>query len=297
MLYDAHCHISTDFDPSGLDDLIAKVQGLGQCQFVVMSTNHLDFQYVDALAQQCGNVIPSFGVHPWCSHLFTFDTALSKREHYELVFGKPVDDELLSLLPVPLDFDAHLEKLVGLCQNYTRVCWGEVGLDKLFRIPNSGYFCNPEFKGEPRLTQYRVSMAHQKQVLAKQLSVALVNDWPVSVHIVRAGGVLHGMLKELLEPHGISARLCLHSYTGSVDTLKLFYKDFKEHEIYVSLSTVLNGERPGLLQQLLAAVPASNLLIETDVCLDRWDPVPLLKTIGAAVGECGEAWERFISPR
>lgn len=294
-MYDAHCHVSTDFG-GDVDALVDRVRGWSPTRFVVMSTNHLDYQLVDTLAEQCDNVVPAFGVHPWYAHLFSLDISLSKEEHYSNVFGKEVDDELLAVLPQPMDFDAHMGNLVEACRRHGKVCWGEVGLDKLARVPTSGFYGNGEFKGESRLSPYKVSMDHQKLILKRQLEVAIANDWAVSIHNVKAGGALHDVLKEVLAPSK-PTRLCLHSYTGSKETLRMFQRDFKHHKIFVSVSSMVNGDKPQQLNIIMDTTADGCLLTETDCPLDRMDPGPLLETINRELTnavKCGEL-DSFLS--
>lgn len=288
-LYDAHCHISTGFNLRDVDELAEKV-GQWPCTLVVMSTNHLDYRCVEALAQRCDNVIPSFGVHPWYAHLFSFDTTRDKKAHYTEVFGSDVDDCMLQVLPDPMDFDEHMDKLVECCERYEVVVWGECGLDKLFRVPTNGFFGNPVRVGDStttKLSSYRVSMAHQKRVLQRQLDVAMSHNLPLSLHNVKSGGVLHTMLHEALHRCPLStSRVCLHSYTGSVDTLRLLHSVFGER-VYVSLSQALNmadANAKDKTSALAAVLAPAQLLAETDLCVDTAENI--VAPLAAASEHC-----------
>lgn len=299
-LYDAHCHISTDFNGEDIDELIARVKRWAPAQFVVMSTNHLDYKYVDELATNCSNVIPSFGVHPWYSHLFTLESGgVDKKTHYCSVFGtEDVEATLLEILPEPIHFETHLRQLVALCLKHSpRVCWGELGLDKLFRVPDNGFYSNPQ-RPSTKLTNYRVSMSHQKRILERQLDAALQHNWPLSLHNVKAGGAVVTILRESLERNGIGhgARVCFHSYTGSIDTLKMVMKQLKPHTIFVSVSGYINLARMDEFKELCNVVPRGQLLTETDLCLNYKHPdtyeelVKVSQTVVDVRGNDEEEW-------
>ncbi|CDR47432.1 CYFA0S32e00254g1_1 [Cyberlindnera fabianii] len=315
MLADAHCHVSTDFDPLKIDELTQCYSKIKDARFVVMSTNHIDYEHVHKLALKTENIIvPSFGVHPWYSHLFTLEPSgclVDKETHYNSIFNKPITQELLSLLPIPIHLDEHLDKLISLIKQYRdthdrSVCWGEIGLDKVFRIPNTGFFANPATRhlteSDISLTNYRISMTHQRQVFIKQLRIAIELNLPISIHNVKSSGAIHDIIKEELTPDTTS-RICLHSYTGSIDTLKMFLSTFEKNKgaskFYASFSSVINGCGPKReeLAQLLDCLPKDRVLSETDVTLDRFieqgGPLGLLREIVGLLGDEDTLFRNF----
>lgn len=129
---DAHCHVTSSLDVETLASIL-KARNFNCC---LMSTYWKDWELIQQV-RPLRTLLKSQGVHPWFSHLYRVDKTLSKVEHYKTaISGANADPEsfqiLLDLLPEPIDLvtdeqDADFEIL------------GEVGLDKVFRIPRSGY--------------------------------------------------------------------------------------------------------------------------------------------------------------
>lgn len=302
MLIDAHCHIATDCDPCNLNTIAGEYEKFrGSLRLTLMSTNHIDFQYVTELANRLGDmIIPCYGVHPWYSHLFTFETGIDKLAHYKQVFELKEDDEIdedfLTVLPDPMNFDKHLKVMKRLYETHSVVCVGEIGLDKLFRIPSSGFYSNPDFrsgKEDIRLTNYKTSMKHQKRVFSQQLQLAFELNLSVSIHNVKSGGLIHEVISKEI-PDDYSAGVCLHSFTGSLDTLKLFIKTFSKRSstLFVSLSHFINNrqDKRDELTEILKQISPSNILIESDMAIDQQNPLDHLKAIEKSVLEI-KGWE------
>lgn len=296
MLIDAHCHVSTECDPLRIDELVKEyAQFEDSLRLILMSTNHIDYQYVDRLAQGLsGMVTPCFGVHPWYSHLFSLDGMISKEGHYRQVFGikegSKLDDEILNILPDPIDFNQHLQIMRNLINKYDIAVLGEIGLDKLFRIPTSGFYGNPKFKESKDvvgLTNYKTTMEHQKRIFIEQLKIAVELNLPISVHNVKTSGVIHDIISKELLKSDYSSSVCLHSYTGSIETLELFLKSFKKSKasFYVSLSNFINNSeaKKQELEGILKVMPRGNVLTETDMTIDNMNPIEQLKSIRGSV--------------
>ncbi|KAH3681658.1 hypothetical protein WICPIJ_007384 [Wickerhamomyces pijperi] len=307
MVYiDAHCHISPTIEPYQedgviLQSLISKYNAAEynpDVKFLLMSSNHIDYKYVDAISNECDNVIASFGLHPWYTHLYKLDDSLDKIEHYKSVFKvDSIDEKLLSVLPEPMSFKTHFENIKVLIQkrldNGEKACIGEIGLDKLFRIPTTGYF-GFSADEEAKLTNYKTNMDHQKFIFIEQVKLAASLELPISVHNVKAGGVLFEVLKKELSLFpDLKLNVCLHSYTGSLDTLKLFFSTFNKNKqskvnIYCSLSQVINGGKP--IEDIIKAVPEDFILTETDISMPiksdhRFKPLPLIQQITGSINE------------
>lgn len=305
-LIDAHCHISPAIETyqEGSETIRSLTHKYNNAdhnphvKFLLMSSNHIDFRYVDAISTECDNVIASFGLHPWYTHLYKLDDSMDKSNHYKSVFKvENLDQTFLNILPEPMSFNEHFREIKSLIQKRLdrgeKVCLGEVGLDKLFRIPTTGYF---GYAGgeEVRLTKYRTSMDHQTFIFIEQVRLAAKLRLPLSVHNVKAGGVLFEILKkELGGIPDLKLNVCLHSYTGSLDTLKLFFNTFNKNkksgvDIYCSLSQVINGEKP--MEDLLKTISNEFILTETDISMPiqkdhKFRPLELLREITDSIND------------
>ena len=90
-------------------------------------------------------VIPSFGFHPWFSHLVSndLDDALksvegqlvSKDEHYKSVLTPEPSDDIISGLPDPLPLSTVLDGIRFNLRAFPAALVGEIGMDRGFRIP------------------------------------------------------------------------------------------------------------------------------------------------------------------
>ncbi|CCH45392.1 putative deoxyribonuclease [Wickerhamomyces ciferrii] len=290
MIFDAHCHIGTDVAKESIDGLVETYKEIclkEDLRLVLMSTNHIDLEYITKFAS-IPQVTPSFGVHPWYSHFFTLDQVFDKQKHYSQIFKKEsVDNELLTLLPDPIDFHQHLSMIKQLIPKYQKpIVIGEIGLDKLFRIPTSGFYGNPQCCGKEqdiRLTNYKVNMDHQKRIFIEQLKVAFELNLSISIHNVKTSGVIHEILLKVLKDYpNYVGSICLHSYTGSIETLELFIKTFKKSKIhfFISLSSFINNNaKRDELENVLKIIPDESVLIETDITIENHNPMEKLLEI------------------
>ena len=243
-----------------------------------MSSNLGDQDLVRQLTDQHPErILPAFGLHPWWSHHISFaETRPLKRKHYATVFpgcfeAESGDDEaLLASFPEPTLFQDYVEDVLKprLLQ-YPAAMLGEVGLDKVFRIPHPQTEVKTdrnEGKAAKRFTNLRTSTEHQLRLLREQLGIAFELDRNVSMHSVQAQGSMMELLAALPEQSKYWSRsrskICMHSYGGSVDTIRRLHKLHPER-IYFSFSTTING-RLDRLNMLIAAVPDDRLLIESD---------------------------------
>ena len=97
------------------------------------------------------------------------------------------------------DWYERLERYINL--NKTCII-GEIGLDR-----------NRRFKS--------TFETHQKKVFIMQLRLAAKLNRPVSVHSVKADGAIVELLEnEVKEGHALPPKICIHSFAGSVETLK-----------------------------------------------------------------------------
>lgn len=223
-VYDAHCH------PTDTMASIASVSQMKTRVLTIMATRPEDQQLVADVADQLGpssatlddetRLVPSFGWHPWFSHLLFDESdyagrgALTEQEkclHYQAVLSpKPEDLEFLRALPDPRPISRFLAQTKALLQKYPLALVGEVGLDKGFRIPETWVPGRQEPRDESltpggregrKLSPHRVSMAHQRKVLEMQLRLAGEMQRPVSVHGVQAHGLLFDTFRSLWQGH------------------------------------------------------------------------------------------------
>jgi Tat protein secretion system quality control protein TatD with DNase activity len=142
---------------------------------------------------------------------------------------------------------------------------GEIGLDKIFRLRD---------QRTEKLSKVQTTMQHQIEILEKELYLAAKYKRAVSVHCVQSTGAITQLLdRKIKKREPLPSRICLHSFGGSVDTIKALTKLTKQKkkeekegisvDIYFSFSIVVN-EKYDRLPDLIRAVPEDRLLIETD---------------------------------
>lgn len=239
MLCDAHCHPT---DTPGTLDAIAGLPA----RLICMTTRFDDVDLVDRIAN-FPNVIPAYGLHPWFSHLVSFENDITKEEHYSKVFSEPPSPQDLDQLPSPIYFPKHVQRLEQSLERHPRAIVGEIGLDKAFRVKLNGI-----------LTHYRVLMSHQRRVLAAQLKLASDYNRSVSMHGVHC----HQALYDECSNYKLRS-LCLHSYSGSADFYANQWLKIR-YPVYVSVAVLINGKSPQKLHSMLAGVPADRILTESD---------------------------------
>jgi len=166
---------------------------------------------------------------------------------------------------------------------------------------SEGHYTPGAREGRP-LSPYKVDMEHQISILRAQLQLAGKLYRPVSVHCVQAYGVILEILQDLWVGHErpskrqqkkdksveqahaeensdaeIDAaieritlpyppRVCLHSYSGSVDLLKQFLNPRVPADFYFSFSTIINFSTTSSekVTEVIKALPDSRILIESD---------------------------------
>lgn len=274
-VFDSHCHLSCHpiGDPKELISVLHDCD-YSTHSFNIMSTNAYDLPYLEKLVEEDSKdvIVPYLGIHPWYSHLFSLENS-SKEDHYSNVLSD-VTPELIQTLPEPISLQEHLDRLYKLGNKYKSIGKafgiGEVGLDKLFRIPSSGYYGSPHLENIS-LTKSKVRMEHQLEIFRAQMELANELQVPVSLHCVKAHGALYDALssKYLSCPH-----IILHSYSGSLDQAKRWVKDFKEQnrKLMFSLSQFVNGkvEKSADLQALVLLLEDHQILLESDFPIDQY---------------------------
>lgn len=287
-LGDCHCHLSVEITRDGGKEVLGKIREYEEeYKFSLMSTNHIDVDIVKEIGDGAGArteaavevgtgaprptpLVPYFGVHPWYSHLFATE-ARPKAEHYQAILTPDVGTELLDVLPEPILLQDHLDKIRRFCNEF-RVCGiGEIGLDKLFRIPSNGYYGNQEISNDSdtKLSRYRVKMDHQVNVLVPQLELARELDVAVSLHCVKAHGALYDAVLALAPD---LLRIVLHSFTGSIEQALLWKRNF--NQVMFSFSNYINGSeaKRSQLKELVELLEDNQILIESDLSIDHTIP-------------------------
>lgn len=284
-LGDGHCHLSVEINTISGEQLILALHkvDLPIGFFKLMSTNHIDVEVVDQLAEQLQLVAPFFGVHPWYSHLFTSldpngfeDEQEWKRAHYLQVLSPCPSELLMEAMPVPIRMDTHLDTVRSLMKKYSEkskrlVGGGEIGLDKLFRIPSNGYFGNQNITNdsETKLSGCRVKLDHQVDLFKAQLQLADELELPISVHCVKA----HGPLFDIVTSYKHIPRIILHSFSGSVDQARLWIRHYSKssQRLSFSFSHYINGteSKQQHLADILSHLHDDQILIESDLSIDN----------------------------
>lgn len=205
----AHCHPTDDPRPwKDIKTLSDKLSEAKVGHVCAMSTSIKDQEYVAHLADLLPEiVVPAFGYHPWFSHTIAVDRSHKDAEHYmELFRNTSQQDELQVLaaeLPPPSALSDLLDTLRHNLQKYPKAILGEVGIDKVFRIPQDpkGFSREPHNHSLGRrdrpLTNFTIPLEHQLHIAKAQISVAIELRRSVSFHSVRAGGATLQILDEL----------------------------------------------------------------------------------------------------
>ena len=251
-------------------------------------------------------IIPSFGFHPWFSHQLIEDRGFpvgerpSKADHYRQVI-KPVpenDQDFLNSLPEPLLLSEVLQAIESHLLQYPDALVGEIGLDKAFRIPGAQLLDDPSDldagltpgrREGRKLSPYRVNPHHQQKILLSQLRLAAKLQRPVSVHGVAAHGLLYetiastwrsqqiiGDTENTISEEGKAElryehkphppRICLHSYSGHVDTMKQYLQPSVPAKVFFSFCTLVNfSPESARAVDVIKAVPPDRVLAESDL--------------------------------
>ncbi|KAJ1963923.1 hypothetical protein GGI12_001749 [Dipsacomyces acuminosporus] len=152
---------------------------------------------------------------------------------------------------------------------------GECGLDKAARNPATGKVY--PFEAQVGLLREQLELAHKLNV-------------PVSLHCVRAFSAMHGILRDMEAKKTLPPRIMLHSYSGSPDMLQqMFFKGELGARIYVSFSHFVNSRNRAKSKACMAVVPASRLLVESDLH-DARGTHPALASIVELVAEA-RGWD------
>ena len=230
-VFDAHCH------PTDTPSCLTNIPNMKARILTIMATRAQDQDIVAKFQDEMGlreaskrdlttvgnfpcQIVPSFGWHPWFSHLLYDDTcpavqghsrSLDVVGHYRGVFTPPPeDDDFLASFPDPLPLSRYLDQARDHLQKYPFALVGEIGLDRSFRVPDHRLPKHPKkafeerisgSRGGRRLSPCTVHLDHQRRILMAQLNLAGEMQRPVSVHGVAAHGLLFETLRETWKGH------------------------------------------------------------------------------------------------
>lgn len=181
-------------------------------------------------------------------HTISFSsTAVSKEDHYRSILLPPSFksasetleqrnspspsvralsdfENLMKYLPEPVPIQSILSELRDNFINFPQAMLGEVGLDKVFKLPFGKKGWTREIENNPKsdeddgsaqsanphtlalrhhkLSSLTPSMSHQVEILRFQLSLAVEFKRNVSLHCVKASGALTQCLEDERAKHG-----------------------------------------------------------------------------------------------
>lgn len=180
------------------------------------------------------------GVHPWFSHQISLlDRVPTKLDHYTALFPTTSVAEIEALLPAlgeVVSIESVLEDLQRRWSQDNESGLGEIGLDRAFQLLNVPY----TFESKSRLGQegrkysnLTTPIGHQVAIV--QAQIRLLRSLPsdqrqegrsraISFHSVRAPAATFECFKTLRQEMGQeewkSLRICVHSFGGSVDSIR-----------------------------------------------------------------------------
>ena len=138
---------------------------------------------------------------------------------------------------------AWRDALVQVLTDYPGSAVGEVGLDRWI----AGH-----------------DVEAQRRVFAEELLIAAEVGRPVTIHCLRAWGMLQEMLRAgPAPPRGF----LLHAYAGPMELVS----EFARAGAFFSFSPYFLHERKGKQRRVFAEIPLERLLVETDAP-DLWPP-------------------------
>ncbi|KAF8808130.1 TatD DNase family Scn1 [Phlegmacium glaucopus] len=295
-IVDVHCH-PTDA-PDGISSNSMQHLDITVC---AMSTMQTDQALVKQLATAYPEkVVPCFGYHPWFSHLIsTTSNPISKDEHYRSLFlpssignaaADATDSEetnsleaqfatLIAHLPDPRPLSEVLTELRQNLSDFPTSMLGEVGLDRVFRVPLD-YFASPR-----HLTAFTIPLAHQVAILEAQMEVAVELGKNISLHSVKSQQATLDSLGRMKKKFGEKwnrISLDIHSCGFNPQTWRDIER--KHENVFLSLSTVINHRHPNH-RALIAGCSPNRLLVESDyndvdMCTKQtWDMIRIIAEV------------------
>ncbi|KAJ3534209.1 hypothetical protein NM208_g7636 [Fusarium decemcellulare] len=270
----------------------------------------------DCFSRERTTVVAGYGRHPWFSHelyddsvddptyVASEDIEAAKEKHYKAVLTpSPEDPAFWNDLPTPIPLSTFITETRTRLLADPLAMVGEIGLDKVFRLPmqwqeGEKATRDPARTGGGRqrrpLSSIRIEMSHQKAVFAAHLSLAGELGRAVSVHGVQSHGILYDALTESWKGHELRGRrfqqkqakedngtseeanspkpfpprICLHSFSGKSDAVKQYLKPSIPAKIFFSFSKTNNlGSEAARVktEDAIRTVPDNRILVESDL--------------------------------
>ena len=133
----------------------------------------------------------------------------------------------------------HLDQLPNLLEEHNPVAVGEIGLDFALSMQQEGF-----------------SQSQQEYWFTSQVRIAQAFNLPIIVHSRKANDRLGQLLRQIGFEHGG----IVHAFSGSLQQAQAFTKlGFK-----IGLGGTLTYERAKAMRRLAAALPLSDIVLETD---------------------------------
>ncbi|KAF8078968.1 hypothetical protein FPV67DRAFT_1604300 [Lyophyllum atratum] len=261
-IVDVHCH------PTDAPSISAQSMARLQITICAMSTRDSDQQLVrDLTLAHPKKVVPSFGYHPWFTYRISMGPPSSKDDHYRNLFLQHLISLFHRYLTLPPLFNV-LSDLRRDLEAFPEAMLGEVGLDRVFRIPF-------DYNAEQRqLTPFVVPFDHQLAILEAQLDLAVELGRNVSFHSVKSQLATVDLLARMQAKHKDKwSRISIDLHSCE-----------KASNVFLSLSTVING-RSSNHRALIAACSPHRLLVESDYndvdrCTERtWEMVKIVADV------------------
>ena len=230
MLHDAHNHLQDEALAPHLDRIAASWDPARFGFMIVNGTCEADWPRVTALAQRYPFVRPSYGLHPW-------DAGDRSPDWFDIL---------------KTHLDAHPHAAVG-----------EIGLDRW--ILESAHPDDPRLAG-----QRRAPLPEQNEVFLKQLALACTKNRPVTLHCLRAWGVLSEIIARVNLPE---RGFLLHAYAGPAELVSPFakrgaYFSFNAHflkDASTPFCHLISDKLPKTSRLVtFKTIPLDRLLVETD---------------------------------
>ena len=139
-------------------------------------------------------------------------------------------------------------------------------------LVNSG--CGIGEIGLDKAHSSKADFDHQKSVFKEQLDLALSLDLPVTVHCVRAWGILLEILQDKLLINIANNKysripVMIHSFNGSLEIMK----QLTNMGVFISVSPYLLSVKAEYLREVLKEAPLERILVESDFSYSKSIPV------------------------
>ncbi|KAI9444742.1 TatD DNase family Scn1 [Lactarius indigo] len=268
-LIDVHCH------PTDAPSITASSIESLPCTLCAMSTQVGDQSKVAALARaHPDRVVPAFGYHPWWAHRISLSAPAGSvpdsAAHYRALFFPESSEpptakleaafaRLLFALPPPIPLADILADVRVHLTEFPSAMLGEVGIDRVARIPFAGPGAPPDADNDiegangngngRRLSPFLTPLAHQFAVLEAQLALAVE---------------LRRNFDRMAAAHGAAwyaISVDVHSCKFSPEA----WREIGKHHpnVYLSLSTAINDGIPNFVALVRECAP-TRLLVESD---------------------------------